>query len=202
VIEPLRQSALHPCHRDAGAHLQTFSGWQLPAWYAQEPAQELAHVRQSVGVSDASYLTKLDLRGQANELPVALPARLWMLTPRHALITAPQPIAFAPSTSVTDVTSLYSAILLAGPASRQVLQKLTTLNLRPEAMADGAARQARLAHVNATFLRLDHDGVPAFLILSTRDVAEHLWQTLLHAGSAFGAQPFGVLAQQKWLGPA
>jgi glycine cleavage system aminomethyltransferase T len=40
------------------------------------------------------------------------------------------------------------------------------------------------------------------LILSTRDVAEHLWQTLLHAGSAFGAQPFGVLAQQKWLGPA
>ncbi len=97
------------------------------------------------------------------------------------------------SPSVTDVTSIYSAILLAGPSSREVLQKLTTLNVRDSAMPEGAARQTRLAHVNATILRSDCAG---FLILNTRDVAEHVWEALLHAG----AQPFGMLAQQQWMG--
>ncbi len=61
--------------------------------------------------------------------------------------------AFVASSSVTDVTSIYSAILLAGPKSREVLQKLTTLNVNDKAMPEGAARQTRLAHVNATILR-------------------------------------------------
>ena len=111
MIEPLRQSALHHWHLDAGAPLQTFFGWQLPASYAQDPLQELEQVRHAAGICDVSYLTKVDLRGRAAALPVALPARLWMLTPDHALITSPAPIPFAPSASVTDVTSIYSAIM-------------------------------------------------------------------------------------------
>ncbi len=43
-------------------------------------------------------------------------------------------------------------------------------------MPEGAARQTRLAHVNATILRSD-----GWVILNTRDVAEYVWQTLLHA---------------------
>ena len=202
MIEPQRQSALRRRHLEAGAHLQTFSGWQLPAWYEREPARELERVRAAAGVSDASSLTKLDLRGHADEMPVALPQRLWLLNPGHALITSPEPIAFAPSISVTDVTSVYSAILLAGPRSRQVLQKLTTVNLHQDSMADGAARQTRIAHVNATILRLDSAGVPGYLILNTRDLAEHVWDTLLLAGSEFGVCPFGAIAQREWLGAA
>ncbi len=147
-----RQSALHRCHLEAHAQLKSFSGWQLPAWYT-EPSSELDEVRASVGISDASYLSKLDLRGPAGDFPP--PARLWKLTPAHALVTSPLPIAFVASPSVTDVTSIYSAILLAGPKSREVLQKLTTLNVRESAMPEGAARQTRLAHVNATILRSD-----------------------------------------------
>jgi glycine cleavage system aminomethyltransferase T len=183
-----RQSALHRCHLEAHAQLQTFSGWQLPAWYTK-PSSELEHLRVSVGISDASYLSKLDLRGPAREFPS--PARLWKLTPAHALVTSPLPIAFVASSSVTDVTSIYSAILLAGPKSREVLQKLTTLNVRDGAMPEGTARQARLAHVNATILRSE-----GFLILNTRDLAEYVWQALLHAG----ARPFGMVAQQHWTG--
>jgi glycine cleavage system aminomethyltransferase T len=183
-----RQSALHHCHLEAHAQLQSFSGWQLPAWYTN-PSSELEQVRASVGISDVSYLSKLDLRGPAPEFPP--PARLWKLTPAHALVTSPLPIAFVASSSVTDVTSIYSAILLAGPESRQVLQKLTTLNVSEPAMPHGAARQTRLAHVNATILRSD-----GFLIFNTRDVAEYVWQALLHAG----AHPFGMVAQQQWMG--
>ena len=183
-----RRSALHHCHLEAHAQLKTFSGWQLPAWYTN-PSSELEQVRASVGISDVSYLSKLDLRGPAIEFP--LPARLWKLTPAHVLVTSPLPIPFVASSSLTDVTSIYSAILLAGPKSREVLQKLTTLNVSDGAMLEGAARQTRLAHVNATILRSE-----GWVILNTRDVAEYVWQTLLHVG----AHPFGMVAQQQWMG--
>jgi heterotetrameric sarcosine oxidase gamma subunit len=192
-MAPLRLSALHRCHLEAQAHMDTFSGWELPAWYTGE----VEGVRTSVGISDASYLHKLDLRGHAGE--VLSPARLWKLTPTHALITSPLPGSVG-SLAVTDVTSVYSAILLAGPKAREVLQKLTTLNVREGAMPDGAARQTRLAHVNATILRSDCEGLPGFLILNTRDLAEHVWSALLHAGSEFGARPFGLVAQQQLMG--
>jgi glycine cleavage system aminomethyltransferase T len=183
-----RQSALHHCHLEAHGQLQSFSGWQLPAWYTN-PTSELDQVRASAGICDVSYLSKLDLRGAAPEfLP---PARLWKLTPSHALVTSPLPIAFVESSYVTEITSIYSAILLAGPKSREVLQKLTTLNVSDCAMPEGAARQTRLAHVNTTILRSE-----GFLILNTRDVAEYVWQALLHAG----AHPFGMVAQQHWMG--
>jgi glycine cleavage system aminomethyltransferase T len=183
-----RQSALHRCHLHAQGQLKIFSGWQLPAWYT-DPSHELEELRASVGISDASYISKLDVRGPAGEFPP--PARVWKLTAAHALVTSPLPLGLAASAAVTDVTSVYSAILLAGPHSRDVLQKLTTLDVRDSAMPEGAARQTRLAHVNATILRSE-----GFLILNTRDVAEHVWGALLHAG----ARPFGMLAQQQWMG--
>jgi glycine cleavage system aminomethyltransferase T len=182
-----RQSALHQAHLAAGAQLESFRGWQVPARYTG-PSSELEHLRSSAGISDVSYLSKLDLKGAAGEFPS--PARLWKLTAVHALVTSPLPIDFVASSAVTDVTSTYSAILLAGPKSRDVLQKLTTLNVHDEAMPSGAARQTRLAHVNATILRNE-----GFLILNTRDVAEHVWQALLHAGAC----PCGMVAQQNWM---
>ena len=201
VIEHPRQSALHSRHVAAGAELVPISGWSLPARYPQEPES----MGLAAGISDASYLTKLDLRGDARDLPLAAPARLWPLTPSRALITSPAPIAFAPSASVTEVTSIYSAILLVGSKSRDILARLTTLNARADAMPAGAARQGRIAHVNAMLLRLDGAGDAGstnagFLVLNTRDLAEHVWDALLDAGSDFGITPFGVQAQQTWLG--
>lgn len=187
-----RRSALHGCHLGAGAQLNTFFGWQLPARYT-DPSSELAQVRTSVGISDASYLFKLDVKLDVRgPVPEALSGRVWKLTPTHSLITSPQSIDFTPSSLVTDLTSLYSAILLAGPKSRDTLQKLTTLNVSESAMPAGDARQTRLAHVNAIILHSQ-----GFLILNTRDVAEHVWQALLHGG----ASPFGMLAQQQLVEP-
>ena len=192
-MEAQPQSALHAWHLEAGAKLQSFSGWQLPASYT-EPSLELDQLRASVGISDASYLYKLDVRGP---LPSYSSGTVWPLTPTHALLTSTRPISYVPSSSfVTDVSSVYSTILLAGPRSREVLQKLTTLNVRESALPEGAARQTRLAHVNATILRQEQ----TFLILNTRDVAGHVWEALLHAGAEFGARPFGMLAQQQWMG--
>jgi sarcosine oxidase, subunit alpha len=195
-MEVQRQSALHHRHLAAGVRLQSFAGWQLPSHYAAS-LDEMAQVCASVGVSDASYLTKLDLRG---EWPIGTSGRQWKLTPTRSLITSLLPIDYVASSSITDITSVYSAILMAGPKAPAVLHKLTTLNVRDTAMPHGAARQTRLAHVNATILRTDHAGLPGFLVLNTRDVAEHVWDSLLHAGHAFSTRPFGLVAQQQWLG--
>jgi glycine cleavage system aminomethyltransferase T len=187
-----RQSGLHRCHLVGGADMKAFFGWELPAWYT-DPSTELSQVRSSAGISDASYLSKLDLRGlkvHGMLEEFRAPARLWKLTSAHALVTSPLPIPFAASSLVTDVTSLYSAVLLAGPKSRQVLEKFTTLNVSDAAMPEGAARQTRLAHVNALILRSQ-----GFLILISRDVAEHVWEALLHAGAC----PFGLVAQRQWM---
>jgi heterotetrameric sarcosine oxidase gamma subunit len=121
-------------------------------------------------------LQKLDVRGQ---ITVAPPATLWQLTSRHSLVTSNETIPYTPSWMVTDVSSVYSAVRLSGAEAKEVLQKLTTLNVNEHAMPAGAARQARLAHVNAIILR-EQDG---FLILNTRDVAQHVWEALGHAGA-------------------
>jgi glycine cleavage system aminomethyltransferase T len=185
-----RLSGLHRCHLQAHASMKTFFDWQLPASYT-DPESEIEQVRLSAGISDASYLTKLEIRGAMDQFPA--PARVWKLTRAHGLVTSPLPITFAASPSITVVTSLYSAILLAGPRARQVLEKLTTLDVSAGAMPEGVARQARLAHVNAIILRSQD-----FFVLTTRDVAEHAWHALLHAG----ASPFGLIAQQQRLGLA
>ena len=83
---------------------------------------------------------------------------------------------------MTDVTSLYGALLLAGPRSRDVLHKLTTLNLRRCGIQERSARQARLAHVNATILRVE--GNSRYLFHPR--CAEHVWH-------AFAATPLALV---------
>jgi heterotetrameric sarcosine oxidase gamma subunit len=128
-----------------------------------------AHIAQA-------NLQKLDVRGQITFAP---PAKLWQLTARHALVTSLEPIPYTPSWNITDVSSVYTATRLSGGNAKEVLQRLTTLNVNEHAMPAGSARQARLAHVNAILLR-EHD---AFVILNTRDVALHVWEALAHAGA-------------------
>src|ERR1700761_2673769 len=122
---------------------------------------------------------KLQILDVHGTLAAALPATLWPLSKRHALVTSPETIPHAPSWTLTDVTSVYSAIRLTGANATDVLQKLTTLNVNEHAMPAGSARQGRLAHVNAILLR--EQG--SFLILNTRDLTQHMWEALAHAGA-------------------
>lgn len=131
---------------------------------------------------------RLHILDVVDGLSVPPPARVWQLTPRHSLITSPDAVPYEASWAVTDVSSVYSAVRVWGTRAKEVLQKLTTLNVNEHAMPAGTARQARLAHVNAIILR-DQDG---FITLSTRDVAQYVWEALLHAfGQSAGGQGAG-----------
>ncbi|MEO6964665.1 MAG: glycine cleavage system aminomethyltransferase GcvT [Acidobacteriaceae bacterium] len=59
---PLRKTALNPTHRQAGAKMVDFGGWDMPVEYAGLIAEHMA-VRTRVGVFDVSHMGEIQLRG-------------------------------------------------------------------------------------------------------------------------------------------
>jgi glycine cleavage system aminomethyltransferase T len=96
----------------------------------------------------------------------------------------------------TDVTSVFAQFLLAGPAARDVLCKLTSLNVSESALPDAGCGQASLAHVRAIILRRDLGPLPAFHLLVSREYGESVWDSVLHAGQDFRITQFGLNALQ------
>jgi len=97
---------------------------------------------------------------------------------------------------VTEVTSVYAQLLLAGPRSREVLNKLTSINLSENLQEDLTCAQTNVAHVHAIVLRKDQAGIPAYHLLVSREYGESIWESLLHAGHEFHITSFGLQAQQ------
>jgi len=205
-----KQSALHQWHVRAGASLAEHHGWQAPAYFtwAQKEAEQLS---QSAALGDVSWMVKIDLKGYGLKTqPAVGDGHAWRLGPQHYLVTCDpvardavlasirSPYATSPDLSlpppvyVTDVTSVYAQFLLAGPRSRDILRKLTSLNI--PALDNGACGQASLAHVHGVVLRQDLGVSPAFHILVSREYGESVWEAALHAGHEFHLAPFGFKA--------
>jgi glycine cleavage system aminomethyltransferase T len=105
-----------------------------------------------------------------------------------------------PPIYVTEVTSVYAQLLLAGPRSREVLSKLTSLNLSENARGNLTGAQANVAHVHAIVLRQDLAGILAYHLLVGRDYGESVWESVLHAGHEFQITPFGLQALRQLQG--
>ena len=177
---------------------------------------EAGGVRESVGLADLSWMPKFDLKGYGLKSLPALGEGVftWVLGQLHCLVTCDpsaqdklmerlqglcrvgSDLVLPPSVYVTDVTSVYSHFLLAGPRCRQVLAKLTSLNLSERSLPDLSCGQASLAHVRAIILRKDLDGLPAYHLLVSREYGESIEDSVLHAGHEFHISPFGLQAQQ------
>jgi heterotetrameric sarcosine oxidase gamma subunit len=175
-----------------------YHGWRTAAVFTSEE-EEAMLVRQGAGLSDVSWMTKLDLKGPGvNALPaLGEGARSWTLGPSHILVTCdPESRSISSSSGlwVTDVTSVFAQFLLAGPASREVLRKLTSLNVSENTLPDPGCGQASLAHVHAIILRRDLGPLPAFHLLVSREYGESVWDALLHAGQEYRITQFGLKA--------
>jgi len=188
-------------------------GWQVPASFTS-PDEEAARVRESAGLADVSWMLKFDLKGQGLTTPPAIgPEAAWWVVGRlHGLLTCEpsvgnavrnglQQIQSAQTGSgaplafyVTEVSSVYAHLLLAGPCSRDVLGKLTSLNLSESSSGDWSCAQVSVAHVHATILRADLKGIPSFQLLVSREYGEYVWAAVLHAGHEFHIAPFGLQA--------
>jgi glycine cleavage system aminomethyltransferase T len=211
----IRHTPLFHAHERAGASLIEHHGWQVPAYFtgAQKEAEQLA---KNAGFADLSWMVKLDLKGWGLKTPPAV-GGAWCLGPQHYLVTCEPPEreaitanllgfpasrdpSLAPPVYLTDVTSVYAQFLLAGPRSREILRKLTSLNVC--ASENSTCGQASLAHVPSIVLRDDLQDLPAFHILVSREYGESVWEAIRHAGHEFQLAPVGLRALELLAGTA
>jgi len=92
-----------------------------------------------------------------------------------------------------DSSSRYALIALAGPASRDVLQPLTGVELgeiAPFWFANGEVANAR-----ATIARTGYTGEDGFEIFVPPNMADRVWQALLESGRSVDLVPAGLGAR-------
>ena len=97
---------------------------------------------------------------------------------------------------VTNVTSTYAAINVAGPKARETLRKLTEVDLDPEAFHYMRSKEGMVAGVPSIFLRIGFVGEAGWELHFPAEYGEYLWDVLMDAGKEFGIAPFGLEAQR------
>jgi len=182
----MKRSALFYIHQLAGARFVETHGWELPASFGSGQ-QEVDQIIKSVGLVDLSHYLKFDLRTPPNQLS-------WRLGVNHYLLFVQPP--FLPPAEAIDVTSVYASLRLVGPWSKDVLNKLTSLNLADAALPNLSCAQTNVAHVHTIVMREDIKELPAFHLLVGREYAEYFWDAIVHAGHEFQLCLFGLEALQ------
>jgi sarcosine oxidase subunit alpha len=98
---------------------------------------------------------------------------------------------------VTPVTTAYTSINVAGPKSRELLAKLTDVDLHPEIFEYMQLRTGSVAGVdNCVMWRIGFTGELSFELHVPAGHGLHVWEALLEAGAELGIQPFGLEAQR------
>ena len=97
---------------------------------------------------------------------------------------------------LTDVTQALCAVNLAGPRAREILSRVTELDISREGFAYLDARQAPVAGVNALLLRIGFVGELGYEIHAPAAHGEQLWEALLAAGAQDEIRPFGLEPQR------
>ena len=229
TMQPIKRTPLYRTGLALGATMTDHAGWQVAARF-RSPDEEAQQVQDGVGLADASWLGKLEVQGRGLD-PAGWEiagATVWPLADGDVLVTCEPPDTpavlqalqdravplslgerpgegsnTAPSSLyVTDVTSVYAALLLAGPHSHAVLQRLTALDVSDPALPDLACARTGLAHVHATILRQDLGPVPAYWLLVGWEYGAYVWDAVLHAGESFGIAPIGLEALHRLRGAA
>lgn len=104
--------------------------------------------------------------------------------------------AWKMSVSVANVTSAYAAVNVAGPKVRDLLSKLTDLDLSTAAVPYMASARGQVVGVPALLLRIGFVGELGYEIHYPAECGERLWDALMEAGRPFGIAPFGVETQR------
>lgn len=180
----MKRSALFYLHQSAAARFGEYHGWELPAFFLP-PAQEAAQVGENVGLADLSHLLKFDLKKQPEQ-------KGWYLGANHYLMIGEAPLDIP--CGATDITSVYASFRLAGPRSRDVLGKLTSLNVSGAELPNLSCAQTSVAHTHTIVLHEDIGSISAFHLLMSRDYAESVWEAIIHAGHEFHLCSVGLEA--------
>ncbi len=123
--------------------------------------------------------------------PNQAPAAIDALLSRNP---AGSPETPAPCAHAVDLTSGLCGVAIIGPATPDLLSRVTGLDVSPRALPDLACVQTRIAEIRALLLRRDAHAIPILHLYATRDLGEYLWQTLTQAAQESGGGPAGTQA--------
>ena len=97
---------------------------------------------------------------------------------------------------VSNVTSAYAAINVAGPRARDTLSKITDVDLTTDRFRYMRYREGEVAGVPSMLLRIGFVGETGWEVHFPAEFGEHMWDALMDAGREFGIAPFGLEAQR------
>ncbi len=220
--QPTKQSPVHHQLIAERAVLTKTSGG-LVAEHFGNAQEEARVVRSGVGLCDLSSVQKWEIKGTelsrhlASVLGGAIPhpggvapgnsGALCRVSRFHALFVADQGDALngsfllnerssAECFHVTDRTSGLANFLLCGPRARDVLGKLTSLDLREDPFPNLRCACGPVAAIQALMVREDRGHLPGYQILFSREYGEYLWGVVRRAGEEFQLRPFGAAAMR------
>ncbi|MET0742341.1 MAG: aminomethyltransferase family protein, partial [Microvirga sp.] len=98
------------------------------------------------------------------------------------------------SVDLQKVTTQYGVLILAGPRSREVLQRLTDTDLSNKAFPWLSGRLINVGAAQARALRVNFVGELGFELHHPIEMQNTIFDLLMEAGRPFGIRPFGMRA--------
>ena len=193
ALAPARSPLAGPAER-AGGRLGEREGWTVAVVFADAQPEARA-IAETVGVADASHLSVHEgqgagiLSGEEGTAPGCARRRggAWYcpLHPRRALLVDGP----SPGPGWLDLTSAFAGLSLIGPLARDVLARVSALDLRPGRAPISALRPGSVARTPAMVLREDED---VYLLRFGAAFALYMWTAVVDAAQRLGGAPIGV----------
>jgi len=97
---------------------------------------------------------------------------------------------------IADITGALTAVNVAGPRARELMGRLTDLDVSNEALSYLDARQGKVAGVPSLLLRIGFVGELGYELHFPSPYGEYVWDTILERGEDLGIRPFGLEPQR------
>jgi sarcosine oxidase, subunit alpha len=97
---------------------------------------------------------------------------------------------------IVNVTGALAAVNVAGPNARELLGRLTDIDVSNDGIAYLDAKEAHVAGVPCLILRIGFVGELGYELHFPSPYGEYLWDMLLERGADLGIRPFGLEPQR------
>ena len=93
-----------------------------------------------------------------------------------------------------DVTSGLCGVAIIGPATHQLMSRITEIDTSPSVLPDLRCVQSRFADVQGILLRRDVNNIAIYHLYAGREFGEYLWEVLIETAHEVRGGPVGTEA--------
>lgn len=97
-------------------------------------------------------------------------------------------------TFITDMTSAYTLLNIQGPKSRELIQRITTLDVSKDAFPYMTAKEIDLKYASALAMRVTFEGELGFELYVPTEFSAHVYDALVDVGQDLGLRHAGFQA--------